>query len=62
MVIPMVAEYSEYKGHPLISLKRDEEDKYPFRFGVKKAQLIVDNFEEVKKFAENFDESEEEDF
>jgi hypothetical protein len=50
----MVAEYSEYKGHPLISLKRDEEDKYPFRFGVSKAKLILDHTEELQKFVDEF--------
>lgn len=45
-------EYSEYKGNKLIVLKRNEEDKYPFSFGKTKAKLIVENFEAIKKFAE----------
>ncbi|VVC03474.1 Uncharacterised protein [Candidatus Bilamarchaeum dharawalense] len=45
-------EYSEYKGNKLIVLKRNEDDKYPFSFGKTKARLIVENFEEIKKFAE----------
>ena len=44
--------YSEYKGHKLIVLKSDEESRYPFSFGKKKAKLIVENFEAIKVFAE----------
>ena len=45
-------EYREYKGNKVIVLKRDENDRFPFSFGKSKAKLIVDNFEEIKKFAE----------
>lgn len=45
-------EKSEYKGKPVIILRRDEEDKYPFTFGITKAKLILDNIEEIKKFVE----------
>lgn len=48
----MVAEYDEFKGHKLIVLKRDENDQFGFRFGKTKAKLIVDNIDEIKKFAE----------
>jgi len=48
----MTVEYDEYKGNKLIVLKRDEQDTFPFKFGKKKAQLIVENFEDIKKFAE----------
>jgi len=52
-------ERSEFKGKPVIILKRDENDKYPFAFGLSKAQLIIDNLEEIKKFlAENIQEPE----
>ena len=45
-------ERSEYKGKPLIVIKRSEDDKYPFSFGVSKAKLILENIEEIKKFVE----------
>ncbi len=45
-------EKSEYKGKPIIVIKRNEEDKYPFSFGVSKAKLILENIEEIKKFVE----------
>lgn len=47
-----IVERSEYKGKPIIILKRNEEDKYPFSFGLSKAKLIMDNIEEIKKFVE----------
>ncbi len=46
-------EFDEYKGNKLIVLKRDENDNFPFKFGKSKAKLIVENFEDVKKFAED---------
>ena len=49
-----MVERGEFKGKPLIILKRSEDDKYPLSFGMSKAQLILDNIEEIKKFvAEN---------
>ncbi|MEW6722829.1 MAG: hypothetical protein AB1324_06205 [Candidatus Micrarchaeota archaeon] len=47
-----IVEFGEYKGNKLIILKRDENDSYPFSFGKTKARLIVENFEAIKKFAE----------
>jgi len=45
-------ERGEYKGKPLIVIKRNEDDKYPFSFGISKAKLILENIEEIKKFVE----------
>ena len=45
---------SEYKGNPMLVIKNSEEDKFPFQFGLKKANLIVENFEAIKEFAEKF--------
>jgi hypothetical protein len=50
----MMVERSEFKGKPIIILKRDEEEKFPFSFGLNKAKLIVENFEEIKKFVEEY--------
>lgn len=47
-----IVERGEFKGKPVLILKRDEEDKYPFSFGLSKAKLIVENFEAIKKFVE----------
>lgn len=48
----MIVERSEYKGKPLLVLKRNEEDKYPFSFGLSKARMILEALEEIKKFVE----------
>jgi hypothetical protein len=42
----------EFKGNVVITLKRTEEDKYPFTFGLAKAKLIIEHFEDIKKFYE----------
>jgi len=50
----VIIERSEFKGKPMLVIKRDENDKYPFSFGMAKAKLILENLEEIKKFvAEN---------
>lgn len=36
----------------MIILKRNDQDNFPFQFGKGKARLIVENFEAIKKFAE----------
>lgn len=47
-------EKSEYRGKPVLILKRTEEDRFPFAFGLGKARLIVEHIEDIKKFvAEN---------
>lgn len=46
---------SEFKGNAMIVIKNDEEDKYPFQFGLKKAKLVLENIEEIKKFVEKYD-------
>jgi hypothetical protein len=48
----MTVEFGEFKGNKVIILKRDENDQYGFSFGKNKARLIVENFEAIKKFAE----------
>ena len=45
-------ERGEFKGRPLLIIKRSEDDKYPFSFGLSKAKLILENIEEIKKFVE----------
>ncbi len=45
-------EYSEFKGNKIIKLKKDDNDQFPFSFGKAKAKLIVENFDDIKKFVE----------
>jgi len=47
-----MVEFSEFKGNKVIILKRDENDKYPFSFGVTKAKLILDHIDAIKEFVE----------
>ena len=49
-------ERTEYKGRPILVLKRSEEDKYPMSFGLGKAKLILENYEAIKEFVEENDE------
>lgn len=49
----MPVKTGEFKGHPTISLLKDETDMRPFTFGMGKARLILENIEEIKKFVEN---------
>ncbi len=53
----MVSKIGEYKGSKTISLSEQEaSDKYPpFSFGVKKAKLILEHIEDIKKFVEEND-------
>lgn len=52
----MTVRHEEYKGHNLIVLMRDEDDAYPFKFGVGKAKLIVENIDAIRRFIEENDE------
>ena len=46
----MIAEQTEFKGRPMLVLKRNEDDKFPFCFGVSKARLAIEAIEDIKKF------------
>lgn len=48
----MNIERAEYKGRPTISFSEVAEGKRPFRFmfGLKKAEIIIKNIDEIKKF------------
>lgn len=49
-------ERSEFKGRPVLIIRRDENDKYPFTFGLSKARLILENLEEIKRFVQDNEE------
>ena len=49
------ASESEYKGNPMLVLKNSPEDKFPFQFGLKKAKLVVEHIEDVRRFVEKHD-------
>ena len=56
----MPVERTEFKGQPVIVLKRNDTDKYPFSFGLSKARLIIEHFEDIKKFVAEADNRPEE--
>lgn len=37
---PVFVQYGEYRGHPMITLGSTPNDRFPFSFGKKKAQLL----------------------
>jgi hypothetical protein len=51
----MIVEKTEFKGNKILVLKRNEEDKYPFSFGVAKAKMILESIDDIKKFVEEED-------
>ena len=50
-----IIEESEYKGNPMIVIKKAAEDRYPFQFGLTKAKLILESLEDIKKFVKKHD-------
>lgn len=54
----MVASETEFKGNPMIVLSSGPEDKFPFQFGLRKARLVLEHLEDVKKFVEKHDKGE----
>ena len=51
-----MVERSEFKGKPVLILRRSEDDKYPFAFGLSKAKLILENLADIQKFVAESDE------
>ena len=45
---PMTPQTETFKGHELLVL--DPDNKWPFKFGAKKAALILDNIEAIKLY------------
>lgn len=46
----MIIEKGEYKGWPIITLKRSRIDRYPLSFGLAWARLLIANIEVIEKF------------
>ncbi len=51
----------EFKGNAVITLKRSEDDKYGFTFGVSKAKLVLEHFEDIKQFVAAHDKPKKQD-
>jgi hypothetical protein len=42
----------EYRGNAMLIIRNTSQDKFPFQFGLKKAKLILEHLEDIKKFVE----------
>jgi hypothetical protein len=40
----------DYKGNAMLIIRQAPQDKFPFQFGLKKAKLILEHLEDIKKF------------
>ena len=49
----MLYERSEFKGKAMLVIKRGEDEKFPFSFGMTKAKMILESIEEIKKFVKD---------
>jgi len=54
----MIVEEKEYKGRPILILKKDENEKYPFSFGLTKAKSIIECYDDIQKFVSDHDATE----
>lgn len=54
-----IVEEAEYKGNKMLVLKNTEDDRFPFQFGLKKAKLVLEHVEDIKKFVEKYDKPKE---
>jgi len=41
---------SEYKDKPTLQLMKDENDRFPFSFGIAKARMILENLDAIRSF------------
>lgn len=48
-----MVERGEFRGKPVLILKRSEDERYPFSFGLNKAKLILEHIEDIKKFVDD---------
>ena len=40
----------DYQGKAMLIIRQTSQDKFPFQFGVRKARLILEHVEDIKKF------------
>jgi len=55
----MIVTEDVYKDKPIIVLKRSEDEKYPFSFGLAKAKSIMECYDDIKAFVEKHEKPEE---
>ena len=42
----------EYRGNVMLIIRNTADDRFPFQFGIKKAKLILDHMDDIKRFVE----------
>jgi hypothetical protein len=57
----VIVDRSEYRGNPTVSIRKDteEQDRYPFSFGLGKAKLLLAALRQEPDFLEKFVEENE---
>lgn len=55
----MATKRETYKGNALLVLMKDENDRYPFKFGLSKARLILENLDAIRDFVNGSQSGEE---
>lgn len=55
----MIIEESEYMGKPMLVIKNDDKDRFPFSFGLAKAKKILGALEQIKAFVEKNDKADD---
>jgi len=51
----MIVTESTYAGKRVLMLKTTEDSRWPMSFGISKARMIVEAYEDIKKWVENYD-------
>ncbi len=42
--------FDEYKGRAMMVIANGPTDRFPFKFGLKKAKMVVEHIEDIKKW------------
>jgi hypothetical protein len=52
--LKIIIEKGEYSGNPILSIRKDIQDRYPFSFGIGKAKLLLQALKQEPDFLEKF--------
>jgi hypothetical protein len=44
----------DYRGNAMLIIRQTPQDKFPFQFGLKKARLILEHLEDIRKFVAKY--------
>ena len=51
----IVVDETSYKGAPMIRIMRGPHDRYPFQFGLRKAEMIIAAIQDIKQFVDKWE-------